>query len=103
MKRGRKSGAELSVVTPISASRPSPADDLSPEQAEVWRSVVTRLPQDWFPRETHDVLAAYCRHVTSHRYLTKMIAACEAAGIGGDDALKDYDRILGMRDRETRR
>jgi hypothetical protein len=102
MTRGRKSAAALSVVTPIGAARPAPPDGLTAAQAEVWRSVVDRLPADWFPRETFDLLASYCRHVTTARYLTRMVEACEAAGITGDDGLKDYDRVLAMRDREDK-
>jgi len=35
---------------------------LTDEQAEEWRAVVSRMAADWFPRETHGMLLAYCRH-----------------------------------------
>ena len=102
MKRGPKSAAELTVVTPIGAARPQPPDDLTETQAEVWRNVVDRLPAGWFPRETHDLLAAYCRHVVTHRYISRMIDACETSTLSSDDALADFGKILGLRDREAK-
>jgi hypothetical protein len=51
--------------TPIylhSNARPEPPEDLTEEQAAEWSAVVDRLPADWFPRETHGLLARYCRH-----------------------------------------
>jgi hypothetical protein len=40
---------------------PPPAT-LTPAQAEVWRSVVSGLPGDWFSTEHTALLAQYCRH-----------------------------------------
>jgi hypothetical protein len=41
--------------------------DLTEDQAAEWRAVVDRLPNDWFPRETHGMLAQFCRHVCTAR------------------------------------
>lgn len=103
--RGTKSSAALSVVTPIGESRPQPPDELNAAQAEIWRNVVDRLPAGWFPRETFDVLAGYCRHAATVRFLSSLVDACEAKGTAGlntDAALADYSKALAMRERESR-
>jgi len=63
-QRGRKSAAQLSVITSGHQKRPEPPDSLTDKQKEEWDAVVKRMPIDWFPRETHALLAQYCRHVT---------------------------------------
>jgi hypothetical protein len=102
MKRGRKSASELSVVTGIQSARPAAPDDLTQEQAEVWRSVVTRLPANWFPRETFDVLAAYCRHVATHRFLTAEIDRTEPDWLKAEGGIERLGKLTAMRDRETK-
>lgn len=114
--RGRASAAELAVIGPSgieTVRRPEPLEELSAEQAAEWRAVVNRLPADWFPRETHGLLAQYCRHVVSARRVAEMIAALEgelsqeveagqdkvAAMLG---ATKAMDRLLKMQEREGR-
>lgn len=100
--RGQKSSAELSIVQPDTATvidLPPPPVDLSDEQADEWRAVVSRMPADWFPRETHAMLAAYCRHVVSAKRVASLIARVEK-----DENLDiaDYDRLLKCQERESR-
>lgn len=100
--RGRKSAASLTVVTPAGVEtnrRPKPPEDLNPEQAAEWMAVVNRLPADWFPRETHPMLALYCRHVVSARRVAQLLEAAESAP---DLDLEQYDRLLKMQERESR-
>ncbi len=98
--RGRLSGAALSVVSPLSVvERPKPPAELTPEQAAEWKSVVERLPADWFGRETWGLLAQYCRHVVAARRVSELIRTCE----GSDRfSVEDYDRLLKMQEREGR-
>ena len=119
--RGRQSGADLAVVSSGELStmvgRPEPMPELTQEQAEEWRSVVNRLPADWFPRETWAMLAQYCRHVVSANRIAQMIRTIEVGpqyagdnvvSLKGDDeddegfCLKDYDKLLAMQEREGR-
>lgn len=101
-KRGRKSAASLeiavnSVVETI--SRPDAPYDLTDEQSAEWWAVVERMPADWFPRETHGMLAQYCRHVVAARRVAQLIAHAERAkalDIG------EYDQLLKMQEREGR-
>lgn len=99
-QRGRKSAAELEVVTPVrSIKRPPAPSDLTDEVAEEWRAIVGRLPPDWFPRETHGVLAQYCRHVIASRRVGKLIANLEKEPRVD---LDEYDQLLRMHEREGR-
>lgn len=103
--RGRKSAAELTVaqVAPVEAvTRPDPPDEyaLTDEQCHEWWAVVNRMPADWFGRETHALLAAYCRHVVALRKVGQLIKSHEDSGEALD--LDDYDKLLKMQEREGR-
>ena len=101
-KRGRKSAASLEVVPPVAVEaveRPDAPYDLTDEQAEEWWAVVNRLPADWFPRETHALLAEYCRHVVKSRRIAQLIADAESAEEIDIDTL---DKLYKMAERESR-
>lgn len=100
--RGPKSSASLAVVDggPVELiKRPVPPDDLTDEQAEEWISVVDRLPAEWFPRETHGMLAQYCRHVVAARRVAQLIASVDEQD---EVDVEEYDRLLKMQEREGR-
>lgn len=99
--RGRVSGASLEVATAAveRIQRPDAPYDLTDDQAEEWWAVVNRLPADWFPRETHAVLAQYCRHVIAARRVAQLVASCEAEA---EIDLDKYDNLLRMQEREGR-
>lgn len=101
-QRGRQSAASVAVIGAggiETVRRPNPPHDLSDEQAEEWRAVVNQLPADWFPRETHQLLAQYCRHVVAGRRVAQLIASEEAAE---EFDVERYDRLLKMQEREGR-
>jgi hypothetical protein len=100
--RGRRSAAELTVARtgPVDVvPRPDAPYDLTDEQTEEWWAVVNRMPADWFPRETHGLLAQYCRHVVSARRVAQLITDAE-----GQDALdlNRLDQLYKMQEREGR-
>jgi chaperone required for assembly of F1-ATPase len=101
--RGPKSSADRSVATLMPdvsvVHRPDAPYDLTDEQATEWRAIVDRLPADWFPRETHGLLSAYCRHVVAQRRVAQLVQNCEAAAVLDTE---EYDRLLKMQDREGR-
>ena len=104
--RGRRSSASLSVIAGGGRTgqievmrRPDPPDELSDEQAAEWLAVVGRLPADWFPRETHGMLAQYCRHIVAARRVAELIAAAEGAK---EFDVAAYDVLLKMQEREGR-
>jgi hypothetical protein len=101
--RGRTSAASLEVAsladTLETITRPDAPYDLTDEQSAEWWAIVNRLPADWFPRETHGVLAQYCRHVVAARRVAQLVSACEAEA---DLDLDRYDTLLRMQEREGR-
>lgn len=100
-QRGRKSAASLEVVSsnisPI--ERPPVPDDLTDEQAEVWRKITNRMPADWFPAETWPLLAMYCRHVVTARRVAQLIEQAEESP---DTEVETLDRLYKMQERESR-
>lgn len=99
--RGRTSAAALEVAAlgkVETIQRPDAPYELTDEQAQEWWAVVNRLPADWFPRETHGLLAQYCRHVIAARRVAQLVAAEEA----GEFDLDRYDQLLKMQEREGR-
>jgi hypothetical protein len=87
--RGRKSAAELAVV-PISAvRRPEPPEELSPEEAEVWRQTVDGMRADWFGVETHPLLLCYCTQAATAEFLAIALRTTDV----GD---KSYGRLLAL-------
>lgn len=98
--RGRKSAASLSVASPVQVmERPDAPYDLTDEQAEEWWAVINRMPADWFPRETHGLLAQYCRHVVAARRVAQLISEAEAQESINID---DLDKLYKMQEREGR-
>jgi hypothetical protein len=102
-QRGRKSVTSLDVVRSIGTIvRPDPMIGLTVEQSNEWIDVVNRMPADWFPRETHSILAQYCRHVVSAKRVDDLIESLINGKIPSDNFLCDYDRLLKMQEREGR-
>lgn len=100
--RGRKSAAALAIssAAPVeTVARPDAPYDLTDEQSEEWWAVVNRMPADWFPRETHGLLAQYCRHIVAARRVAQLIKQFE-----GDAALDldSLDKLYKMQEREGR-
>lgn len=120
IQRGRKSGAALAVKSESEVERierPDAPYDLTDEQATEWWAVVNRMPADWFPRETHGLLAQYCRHVIAARHVAEMVGQLEidiAVEMNPEDgpkptraavmlaAAKSFDRLFKMQEREGR-
>ena len=98
--RGRKSAAALSVAAPVQmVERPDAPYDLTDEQSDEWWAVVNRMPADWFPRETHGILAQYCRHVVSARRVSQLISAEEKKK---QIDISVLDQLYKMQEREGR-
>ena len=92
--RGRKSAAELGVIPGI-PQRPEPPDELTPQQAEEWREIVDRMPVDWFRREIHPLLCAYCRHICNARHIAGLIEDARVVDVADRKAVMRYNRFLG--------
>ena len=101
-QRGRVSAASQSVViidALTTIARPDAPCDLTDEQSAEWWAIVNRMPADWFPRETHCLLAQLCRHIVRARRLAQLINAMEKAN-GFDFA--QYHSLLGAEEEQSR-
>jgi hypothetical protein len=102
-QRGRKSSAALDIAPYASTvgafERPDAPYDLTDEQTDVWRAVVAPMPADYFTRETHDMLAQYCRHVVSARRVAQLISQHEKSE---DFDVTAYSELLKLQERESR-
>lgn len=100
--RGPRSSAELTVIAGNGVEtvrRPEPPQELSDEQSAEWTAIVSRMPADWFPRETHGLLAQYCRHVVAARRIAQLIARTESSD---EFDLGEYGELLKIQEREGR-
>ncbi len=102
MQRGRKSAATLSIVTQIETRRPPPPEELTEAQAAEWRATTGTMPAGWFGRETHPVLASYCRHVCRSRWLAGQIDTHADRLLKAEGGVQMLDKMFGMAEREGR-
>jgi hypothetical protein len=101
--RGRRSAASLTVISGTIDGRPNPPKELTEAQAEIWERTVANESADTFKTAAlQQLLKEYCRHVVSAQRLAGLIEAVEGLGILSSDDMADYDRLLKMRDRETK-
>jgi len=100
-KRGRKSGASLSVISNKGVevvARPDAPAYLTDEQAAEWTAVVERMPADWFTRENFPLLAQYCRHIVAVGKISQLIDNIEASD---EFDIDGYNKLLAMHSRES--
>jgi hypothetical protein len=57
------------------------------------------MPAEWFPRETHALLANYCRHQISIRRVSVLMDRLMAEP---ELNSREYERLLRMRTNESR-
>jgi hypothetical protein len=77
VSRGRKSAAQLAMIGSHGIEtnpRPKPPLDFSKEERAEWKRQVGAMPADYFPAETHPILAQYCRHIVRSRWIASEIA-----------------------------
>lgn len=99
----RKSAAALSVVVGKIDGRPRPPSDLTDAQREVWERTVANEAATFFSTAAlQQLLKEYCRHVVSAAKLARMIEQVEGIQSFDEDTIKAYDKLLLMRDRETK-
>lgn len=101
-QRGRKSATALAVAGVESIPRHAPPQDLTDLETEIWVMVVDALPAEWFGRDQLPLLLAYCKHSARAQLLDKEIDAFDPQWLKDDDGLRRYDKLLAMRDRETK-
>lgn len=98
---GRTSAAALSVVAGSIDGRPKAPSDLTAFQADVWDRTVAGESADQFRTAAlQQLLKEYCRHVETADRLTKQVD--RATDVGSNMEIDDLDKLLRMRDRETK-
>lgn len=102
-ERGRRSAASLTVISGQIDGRPGAPSDLSAAQKEVWERTVANEAADVFKTAAlQQLLKEYCRHVVSAKKLAGLIETIEKLDEISSEDMADYDRLLKMRDRETK-
>ena len=103
-KRGRKSAAERAVVIAGNfGRRPEPPEDLTEDQAEIWRELVSSEAPDYFNTAAlRGMLADYCRHRASGRIISDIIDSFQPEWLKAAEGAKRYQGLLRMRETETR-
>lgn len=100
---GRQSTAALAVVIGSIDGRPKAPADLTKFQSEVWERTVANEANTFFNTAAlQQLLKEYCRHVESAHKLAAMIEVVEQSKAFDEESIKAYDKLLGMRDRETK-
>jgi hypothetical protein len=106
-KPGRKSAAEMSVkISVLQVERPDPPEELSDNEKETWKSVTATKPSDWWRKDTHPLLVAYCKHIEGARHIDRLLASFRKQEQPEEVTFTDYlaclDKLLRARDRESR-
>ena len=107
-ERGRKSSASLSVISGGIDRRPDAPSDLSADEVVVWERTVANEAADVFTTAAvQQLLKDYCRHVVAAERLSVVIDEAmsepkEPKEEQQPTSLRDLDRLLKMRDRETK-
>lgn len=103
-KRGRKSAAEIEVVSPVVrlGDRPEPPMSLNDRAVDEWRRVVNRMPSDWFTDETLSLLQAFCEHVAEGEALQLMIEKVRCKAMTDDECFARYRQLCTMKETQTR-
>ena len=103
MARGRKSAAALSIVAAGLDRRPSAPPELSAAQKAVWDRTVSDEATDVFKTAAlQQLLKDYCRHVATADFISEEIDSVPPEFLRSMDELKRLNRLLSMRDRETK-
>ena len=95
----RKSAAALAIVSNAPTPESGVPDGLSDAEAALWAQIVESKPAGWFDAGSAAVLKEYVRAVVACDRLQVLFAAAPDEV----DGVNLLDRLLAMRDRESRR
>ena len=83
-----------SNVVPIK-KRVAPGDNLNDAERAIWEDVVRSKPAEWFGKDTAPLLSEYCRAAVQLENL--------AVDLERTRTIPELDKVLAMRDRESKR
>jgi hypothetical protein len=75
-----RAGRNTRPTLPVAATdieHPAPPQELTQEEAAIWRSIVDRMPPDYFPVPTHPMLVNLCRHCRQSRWFARQLHELE--------------------------
>lgn len=98
-QRGRKSTAELSIVSVEAQPYPDPPENLLPEELELWRSIVMSRESTFFDPATLPLLSEYCRLKTQVEEMAEQVEQFAPDWFLTDDGLKRYKNLTDIRDK----
>jgi hypothetical protein len=105
-QRGRRSKEAQATVALlpgiVPGQRPEPPPELTAEQADTWRSIVGRMPCDWFEGASLALLAQLCRHISLSRVIGTLLAGIDPATVVADKEFRRLERLRCMHDAEGR-
>lgn len=86
-RRGPRSISELMIADSPAGivNRPDAPYDLTDEESDVWRTVVSSMPAEHFAPSHYPILAQYCRHVIASRRIAQLVERCSKN--------KKFDRV----------
>lgn len=101
--RGRTSVAELSAPGQIvQFDRPGAPAELTEEQAELWFTIVNRMPAEWFSDETLKVLQAYVVACSVHDRIAYQLKEFKDKWLEEDDGLRRFARLTEIQGRQAK-
>jgi len=75
-----RAGRNTRPTMPVAATdvaHPAPPQELNAEEAAIWKSIVDRMPPDYFPVPTHPMLVNLCRHIRLSRWFASQLRELE--------------------------
>jgi hypothetical protein len=92
----RRSAASLTVLPPRPRRHLEPPDDLTPEQAVVWRMTVQARPSDYFDQACTALLVEYCRNADRANFVAGLLKQTDPTD------LDLFERLAAMANRESK-
>jgi hypothetical protein len=90
---GRRSAADLAVVTAMPLRLLQAPADLTTDQAAIWSEIVASKPHDWWDAASVPLLSAYCRAAVESRRVGHMVESVSAQLLTADGDLKQYETL----------
>lgn len=99
----RKSLAEMAVAPAVELDRRLQAPEgLTVEHTAIWHAITATKPADWFQADCAALLESYVRHIVSARVIDEKIDQMERDGFEDADKFLLYEKLLNMRDKQTK-
>ena len=103
--RGRvsKAAKSVTVIAGGRGARPAPPPELTERQAAIWREVVDTEDREFFRTAgLRALLADYCRRRDASEGISAVINSFKPEWLKTGDGLRQYRRLLNLRDLECR-